>query len=96
MKLTWFSPLPPASGPAAKLTARVLPSLAECAGVVLMTGQESWDPALEDHAKVVRADLAEPTWAELNLSDMTVYHLGADPAPLFPEPQEFNTTLAYV
>ncbi len=75
MRLNWLSPLPPAEGPAAALTAAVLPLVGERFGVVLMSGAEGWDPAIEEYAEVARVDLAEPAWADFNRAGMTVYHV---------------------
>ncbi|MEO0622947.1 MAG: glycosyltransferase family 1 protein [Pseudomonadota bacterium] len=55
-RIHWVSPLPPAQTDIAAMTARILPSLAERADVVLWTDAETWDTELEAHAIVRRYD----------------------------------------
>jgi hypothetical protein len=75
MRLNWFSPLPPATSPAATYTARVLPFLKGRADVLLWTPQPLWDRGLERWAEV-QSFHAEPLpWPEINQADAALYHL---------------------
>lgn len=80
MRLNWFSPLPPARTGIADYTARVLPTLRGRADLVVWTDQKAWDPKLEDVAEVRHYDLERMPWMELNRGDMSIYHMGNDPA----------------
>jgi len=76
MILNWFSPLPPAKTGIAAYTARILPALCRQAQIILWTDQDEWAPALENYAEVRRYQPERIAWAELNRSDMSVYHIG--------------------
>jgi len=76
MKLSWFSPLPPAQTAVAQYTARLLPALCRQATVTLWTDQMDWDAQVEEYATVRRYDPDCAQWAELNRADMSVYHIG--------------------
>jgi len=79
MKLNWFSPLPPARTDIAHYTMRVLQALARRVEIVLWTDQTAWDPLLEKYAEVRYYQPERMSWAELNRSDMNVYHIGNNP-----------------
>jgi glycosyltransferase involved in cell wall biosynthesis len=79
MRLNWFSPLPPARTDIAHYTMRVLQALAGRAEMVLWTDQTVWDPLLEKYAVVRYYQPEHMPWAELNRSDMNVYHIGNNP-----------------
>jgi len=79
MKLSWFSPLPPAQTAIAQYTASLLPALRRHAAVTLWTDQPQWDAHLEDYATVRRFDQACMPWGELNRADMSLYHIGNSP-----------------
>jgi glycosyltransferase involved in cell wall biosynthesis len=76
MKLNWFSPLPPARTGIAQYTMGLLPALAKRAEIVLWTDQTEWDPILEKYAAVRYYQPERMPWAELNRSDMSIYHIG--------------------
>ena len=80
MKLNWFSPLPPARTGIAQYTMGLLPTLERRAEIVLWTDQTEWDPLLEQYAAVRSYQLEHMPWAELNRSDMSIYHIGNNPA----------------
>jgi glycosyltransferase involved in cell wall biosynthesis len=79
MKLNWFSPLPPARTGIALYTMGLLPALARRAEIVLWTDQTGWDPMLENYATVRYYHPERMPWAELNHSDMSIYHIGNNP-----------------
>jgi len=76
MKLNWFSPLPPAPTGIAEYTGTLLPSLCSQVDVTAWTDQDTWDRSLEKHCKVRQYAVGEISWAELNLADLSVFHLG--------------------
>jgi ubiquinone/menaquinone biosynthesis C-methylase UbiE/glycosyltransferase involved in cell wall biosynthesis len=76
VRLNWFSPLPPVKSGIADYTQRLLPALTAAAEIVLWTDQESWDPAVEDYAKVRSYRLQEMPWAEVNGATMSIFHIG--------------------
>jgi glycosyltransferase involved in cell wall biosynthesis len=76
MKLNWFSPLPQARTDIAHYTMRVLPALTRRAEILLWTDQNEWDPMLEKYATVRYYQPEHMRWAELNHSDMNIYHIG--------------------
>ena len=76
MRLSWFSPLPPAQTAVAQYTASLLPTLCRQAEVTLWTDQTTWDVQVEEYATVRRYEPAGVQWAELNRTDMSVYHIG--------------------
>jgi glycosyltransferase involved in cell wall biosynthesis len=76
MKLNWFSPLPPAKTEIAYYTARVVRYLGKRAEVTLWTDQSNWDADLENYARVRRYRAGPDFWAELNHSDISIYHIG--------------------
>jgi glycosyltransferase involved in cell wall biosynthesis len=76
MKLNWFSPLPPARTEIAQYTVRLLPALRERCEVILWTDQDTWDPALEQHARVRTYQIGDVPWAAMNEADVSVYHIG--------------------
>ena len=76
MKLNWFSPLPPARTGIAQYTMGLLPTLERRAEIVLWTDQTEWDPLLEQYAVVRYYHPEQMPWAELNHSDMSIYHIG--------------------
>jgi glycosyltransferase involved in cell wall biosynthesis len=80
MKLNWFSPLPPARTGIAQYTMGLLPVLERRAEIVLWTDQAGWDPFVENYAMVRHYEPEHMPWAELNRSDMTVYHVGNNPS----------------
>jgi glycosyltransferase involved in cell wall biosynthesis len=79
MKLNWFSPLPPARTGVAQYTMGLLPALGKRAEIVLWTDQTEWDPLLEKYAAVRYYQPERMPWAELNQSDMSIYHIGNNP-----------------
>ena len=79
MKLSWFSPLPPAKTAVAHYTASLLPALCQVADVTLWTDQSQWDIGFEDYATVRGYDAVCMPWSELNRADMSVYHIGNSP-----------------
>lgn len=79
MKLNWFSPLPPARTGIAQYTLGLLPALARRAEIILWTDQTEWDPMLEKYATVRYYQPEHMPWAELNRSDMSIYHIGNNP-----------------
>ena len=79
MKLNWFSPLPPARTGIAEYTMGLLPALEKRAEIVLWTDQTEWDPLLERYAAVRYYQPEHIPWADLNLSDMSIYHIGNNP-----------------
>jgi glycosyltransferase involved in cell wall biosynthesis len=79
MKLNWFSPLPPARTGIAQYTMGLLPALEKRAEIVLWTDQAEWDPLLEKYAAVRYYQPEHMPWAELNQSDMSIYHIGNNP-----------------
>jgi glycosyltransferase involved in cell wall biosynthesis len=76
VKLSWFSPLPPARTGIADYTAQIVPALRERADLVLWTDQPDWDTSLEQFAEVRRYRPEKMPWAELNRSDVCVYNVG--------------------
>lgn len=80
MRLNWFSPLPPAKTGIADFTAHVLPALREHGEIVLWTDQGEWDPYLESYASVRCYRHGGVPWDEANRADMTIYHIGNNPA----------------
>ena len=70
MRLNWFGPLPPASGPESLYAARLLPFLKGRADVVLWTPQPLHDPGLERWAEVRASAFATPAlvsmWLKLS------------------------------
>jgi hypothetical protein len=78
MRLNWFGPLPPVAGPASLYAGRLLPFLKGRADVSVWTPQLSWDRGLERWAEVHCFHPDRLPWAELNLADATLFHLGCD------------------
>jgi ubiquinone/menaquinone biosynthesis C-methylase UbiE/glycosyltransferase involved in cell wall biosynthesis len=76
VRLNWFSPLPPTKSGIADYTQQLLPALTAAAEIVIWTNQESWDPAVEDYAKVRSYRLKEMPWAEVNHAAMSIFHIG--------------------
>lgn len=79
MKLSWFSPLPPAATDIGHFTKRLLPALVARADVTLWTDQTKWDSALERSAEVRSYDFKRMPWADLNRCDMCIYNIGNNP-----------------
>jgi glycosyltransferase involved in cell wall biosynthesis len=79
MKLNLFSPLPPLRSDIARVTANLLPLLAQEADVVVWSSDAKWDPAAEAHATVRPYDVAHPPWREISEADATFYQMGNDP-----------------
>jgi SAM-dependent methyltransferase/glycosyltransferase involved in cell wall biosynthesis len=76
MRLNWFSPLPPARSGIADYTMQLLPVLTGLVDLVLWTDQESWEPTIEHYAPVVRYDLKDMPWMEVNRAALSVFHIG--------------------
>ncbi|MGI8436227.1 MAG: hypothetical protein ACR2NX_04905 [Chthoniobacterales bacterium] len=80
MTINWFSPLPPAPSPLARLTQQLLPALAQRAKVVLWTAEKNWSSVLENFAEIQHYDPAVTAWAKINAAEVTIYHLANDAA----------------
>ncbi|MDQ2660036.1 MAG: hypothetical protein M3Y03_06415 [Verrucomicrobiota bacterium] len=86
MTINWFSPLPPAPSPLARVTRQLLPALAQRAKVVLWTAEKNWSPLLENFAEIQLYDPAVNAWAKINAAEVSIYHLAhntAEHAPIW-------------
>ncbi|HKJ91032.1 MAG TPA: hypothetical protein VJ960_07860, partial [Oceanipulchritudo sp.] len=76
MKLSWFSPLPPAHTEIGNVTGRMLPALASAFDLTVYTEAPAWDPDLDRHCPITTFGSETIDWKTLNLSGLPVYHIG--------------------
>jgi glycosyltransferase involved in cell wall biosynthesis len=79
MRLSCFSPLPPARTAIAQWLAQLLPLLQKRVEITLWTDQAEWDPNLKRYAEVKCYQSEQMPWADLNQSDLCIYHIGNSP-----------------
>lgn len=76
MKLSWFTPLPPAHTEIGNVSARMLPALASAFDLEVYSENHDWDRALGSVCPVLDLDAASLDWRRLNLHGWPVYHIG--------------------
>ena len=55
---------------------QLLPALTSMVDLALWTDQEVWEPTIEQYAPVVRYDLQDMPWMEVNRATLSVFHVG--------------------
>jgi glycosyltransferase involved in cell wall biosynthesis len=80
LKLNWFSPLPPAKTDIARYTCELLPDVCSVADVTVWASQGRWDSCLPDRVGVQRYRADRIPWLEINRADVSIYHIGNNPA----------------
>lgn len=76
MKVSWFSPLPPAHTEIGNVTGRLLPALSSHFELSVFTSTKDWDSRFAGFCPVTSISKGFSDWKGLHLGGVPVYHIG--------------------